>query len=317
MELRHLRYALALAEHRHFGRAARGLGIAQPPLSRQIAALERELGTTLFDRRPGGVVPTAAGEVWIAHARRVLEQVEAGAEDARRAARGQSGVLRLAFVGSALVQLLPPLLARFRATHGAVELRCSELASTRSTAALLAGEIDVAVSRGAPRGRGAEQLTSIPVGRDQLVAVCHRGHPFATRPAVTVDQLRSAPLVTTSDEDEPGTVGALAAVLDGRSPTLATTLARDVHTIAGLAACGVGVGLLPSCARGVSRTETTVLEVRPALRLPDLCLVTRTDDGSPTLAAFLAVAVEHCSEVREALERRSGATSVVAADGNP
>ncbi|ALE72574.1 LysR family transcriptional regulator [Pseudonocardia sp. EC080610-09] len=305
MELRQLRYALALAEHRHFGRAARSLGITQPTLSRRLAALEQELGTSLFDRTSDGVFPTAAGEVWTANARRVLAQVDRGADDARRAARGHRGTLRLAFVGSALVQLLPSLLARFRGTHPAIGLECMELASTHSTAALLAGTVDVAVSRGAPRGRGAETLTSVPVGHDQLVALCHRSHPFASQPAVTVDQLRGEPLVTTTGSEEPATVEHLDAVLDGRDPIHPTTSARDIHTITGLVACGVGIGLLPSCARALCRPETAVVEIRPALRLPDLCLVTRTDDDSPTVGAFLDVTAEHCPDVSTALRRRT------------
>jgi DNA-binding transcriptional LysR family regulator len=303
VELRHLRYALALAEHRHFGRAARALGIAQPPLSRQIAALEDELGVRLFDRTAHGAVPTAAGTVLVSHARQVLGQVDRGTDDVRRAARGESGTLRLAFIGSALVALLPSLLARFRATHPGVSLECTELSSTRGAAALLAGAADAAITRGSPRGPGAERLTSVAVKSDQLVAVVHRAHPFATTGAVDHGQLRRAPLIATSDDDEPATTAALADLLDDRDPTAPVTRARDVHTIVGLAACGLGVGLLPSGARAAVRPETTTVEVRPPVPLPDLCLVFRTDDASPPLAAFLATTAEHCDGVGRRLER--------------
>jgi DNA-binding transcriptional LysR family regulator len=116
MELRQPRYVVAVAEHRHFRRAAQALGMTQPSLSRQVGAVERELGTALFERTARGVVPTAAGEVYAAHARRVLEQVAAGATETRRAARGQTGSLRLGFVGSALIELLPSLLSLTRAS---------------------------------------------------------------------------------------------------------------------------------------------------------------------------------------------------------
>lgn len=91
MEARHLRYAVALAEHAHFGRAATALGIAQPPLSKQIAALEREVGARLFDRTRRGVFPTAAGTAFLVRARAALAEIGAASVDAARAARGESG----------------------------------------------------------------------------------------------------------------------------------------------------------------------------------------------------------------------------------
>src|SRR5205823_323570 len=95
MEARHLRYALALAEHQHFGRAAASLGIAQPPLSTQIAALEREVGERLFDRTSHGVFPTAAGNAFLARASSALAEMHLAGVDAGRAARGETGRLRL------------------------------------------------------------------------------------------------------------------------------------------------------------------------------------------------------------------------------
>src|SRR5919201_4738816 len=120
METRHLRYALALAEHQHFGRAAASLGIAQPPLSTQIAALEREIGERLFDRTSRGVFPTAAGDAFLARARTALAEMSLARIDAGRAARGETGRLRIGFTGSALLDPLPGVLGRFRRTHPAV-----------------------------------------------------------------------------------------------------------------------------------------------------------------------------------------------------
>jgi DNA-binding transcriptional LysR family regulator len=300
MELRQLRYVVAVAEHRHFRRAAQALGMTQPSLSRQVGALERELETVLFERTARGVVPTAAGEVYTAHARRVLEQVAAGTTEARRAARGQTGSLRLGFVGSALIELLPSLLARFRSSHPGVALECRELSTGQSGAALVAGDIDLAICRGAPTGGGAERLTAVPVARDHLIAVCHRGHPFAGQSAVSLDQLRTQPLIATPAADEPATVRALRPLLDGAR---GVTHARDVHTTVGLAACGIGIGLLPSCARRLSRPETAVVEVEPLLRLPDLTMAFRTVDDSPALGAFLSVTAVHCPGTGKHLAR--------------
>ncbi|SHF92404.1 LysR family transcriptional regulator [Streptoalloteichus hindustanus] len=300
MELRQLRYVVAVVEHRHFRRAAQSLGMTQPSLSRQVGAVERELGTRLFERTARGVEPTAAGEVFAAHARRVLEQVEAGATEARRAARGQTGSLRLGFVGSALLELLPSLLARFRSSHPGVNLECRELSTGQSGAALLAGDIDLAICRGAPTGERAERLTAVPVSGDHLVAVCHRGHPFAGQPSVSLDQLRTQPLIATPAADEPATVRALRPLLDHARGVVH---ARDVHTAIGLAACGIGVGLLPSCARRLSRPETVVVEVDPPLRLPDLTMAFRTADNSPALGAFLSVTSAHCSGIAHRLTR--------------
>ncbi|GFE18684.1 hypothetical protein Sgleb_67310 [Streptomyces glebosus] len=118
MEARHLRYALAVAEHQHFGRAAAALGIAQPPLSRQIADLEREVGERLFDRTPGGVFPTAAGTAFLTPARRALCEMSAAAVEAGRAARGETGRLRLGFIGSGVGADLGPSCMRAVARPG-------------------------------------------------------------------------------------------------------------------------------------------------------------------------------------------------------
>lgn len=307
MEARHLRYAIALAEQQHFGRAAAAVGIAQPPLSKQIAALEREVGARLFDRTPGGVFPTAAGEAFLDRARRALAEMAAAAGDAGRAARGETGRLRLGFIGSALLELLPPLLGRFGRDHPDVRLQLQEMSTARGATALLAGELDITIGRGAPRGAGAEDLTSVTVGTDRLVAIVGAAHPYVGQASVRAEQLREQSLIIAPADEEPGTRAGLRRLLGEDAPAFArATEARDVHTIVGLAACGIGVGLGPACLRVAARPDTWISEVRPRADLPELVMSFRARDRSPALTAFLDTTRRQCPGVGAALRGRLG-----------
>ncbi|MFE9577105.1 LysR family transcriptional regulator [Nocardia sp. NPDC006044] len=288
MEARHLRYAIALAEHQHFGRAANAVGIAQPPLSKQIAALEREVGARLFDRTARGVFPTAAGEAFLARARRSLAEMAGAAADAGRAERGEIGELRIGFIGSALLELLPAVLNAFVADHPDVRLGLHEMSTSASTSALIAGELDVSIGRGAPRGAGAERLTSVTVGRDDLVAVVGAAHPFAGQRSVGIEQLRDAQLIVAPWDAEPATMSRLRPLLEPGTDAAGRVIeARDVHTIIGLAACGVGVGMGPSCMRAVARAGVWFCAVTPRIPLPELVLSYRKTGTSPVLREFL------------------------------
>jgi DNA-binding transcriptional LysR family regulator len=303
VEARHLRYALALAEHQHFGRAAASLGIAQPPLSSQIAALERETGERLFDRTSRGVFPTAAGTAFLARARRALDEMGGAVVDAGRAARGESGRLRLGFIGSALIAPLPGVLGRFQRTRPDVRLDMREMGSPDGVAALIAGDLDVAVGRGGPRGAGAEALVTVPIGADDLVAVVASAHPFAGRATIGLDQLAGENLIVAPADQEPTVVSRLRSVFGpGPSPLDCATSARDIHTIIGLAACGVGVGLGPTRMRRLRRDDVWFCELTPHVRLPDLQLSFRAADLSPVLAAFLDVVRANCQEVGSRLD---------------
>ncbi|MDQ0779609.1 DNA-binding transcriptional LysR family regulator [Streptomyces aurantiacus] len=308
MEARHLRYALALAEHEHFGRAAGALGIAQPPLSKQIADLEREVGARLFDRTRQGVFPTAAGDAFLTRARRALDEIAAAVVEAGRAARGETGRLRLGFIASALLEPLPTVLGRFGRERPDVRLELHEMATSRSTAALVAGELDVAITLGRPRGAGAERLVSVPIGHDHLIAVVSTVHPYAGQPSVSVDQLRQQPLIVAPGEDEPVIVAGLRTLLGEDSAALGgATVARDIHTIIGLAASGVGVGLGPSRMLAAPRPGAWFCEVTPRTPLPDLVLSFTARDRSPALNAFLDTIRKNCPDVGAALDHRLGA----------
>lgn len=146
MELRHLRYYVAVAEELHFGRAAERLGIAQPPLSRQIRDLEREIGVELFERVPRGVELTAAGIAFLPEARLTLAQADRSQRSAQREARGETGRLRVGFVEAATHSgILPDVLSFFRVHLPSVGLSLLELDTPLQAEALRDGRIDVGI----------------------------------------------------------------------------------------------------------------------------------------------------------------------------
>src|SRR5580704_10569319 len=172
MELRHLRYFLAVAKELHFHRAAARLHISQPPLSQQIRALERELGVTLLERNRGRVTLTVAGESFRDDARSILAAVERASERAQHVARGSLGTLSIGFVGSAMFSpTLPDILREFRTGHPEVELVLRELPTVAQLNALVRGELDLGVIRGPIAERDIDpQLEFLTIQRENLVA---------------------------------------------------------------------------------------------------------------------------------------------------
>jgi DNA-binding transcriptional LysR family regulator len=309
VDIRQLRYAMALAEHQHFGRAAASVGIAQPPLSKAIAQLEGEVGVKLFDRTRHGVFPTAAGDALLARARRIDQELTGAAHDAQRAARGETGSLRIGFIASALLSMLPPVLRKFRVEHPEVRLQLEEMSSVESTRALVAGELDVIICRGAPRGRGVEQLATVAVSRDYVTGVVTTSHPFAGQQRVSLDQLRNQPLVVVLPEDEPALHKTLRDVFPDFPAWPGITYAGDTQTIIGLAACGFGIGLGPQDMRTAARPDTWMFDIRPRVALPSLTLAFQSEHRSPSLTAMLGVVAETCPAARSELMRHARAGS--------
>ena len=147
MDFKRLKYFLAVAEELHFGRAAERLDMAQPPLSRQIAALEADLGVKLFDRSRSQIRLTQAGAVLEEHARAILDRLDAAYRATRLVGSGAAGVLRVAFVGSASHGVLPSLIKSYRSHFADVELVLSAMNNAELERALIQKEIDIAVAR--------------------------------------------------------------------------------------------------------------------------------------------------------------------------
>ena len=190
-------------------------------------------------------------------------QATKAALDAQRAARGETGSLRIGFNNSALLSMLPPVLRRFRVEHPEVRLQLEEMVTVKSSRALVAGELDVIICRGAPRGRGVEQLVSVEVSSDYMIGIVSTDHPLAGQQRISLDQLRRQPLVIALPEDEPAVIKTLHDVLPDLGAWPGVTRAGDTHTIMGLAACGFGVGLGPQDMRTAARPDTWMFDIRP------------------------------------------------------
>jgi DNA-binding transcriptional LysR family regulator len=246
MELRHLRYFVAVAEELHFGHAAARLRIAQPPLSRQIRDLEREIGTALFSREHRQVALTHAGAAFLPEARRTLAQAERAQRTAQRAARGEVGRLRVGFVEAATYSgVLPEVLGLFRAELPDVGLELFELSSRQQVEALREGRIELGILHSPPHD-AAQWLGIERVLKDPMVAALPAGHRLAGRARVALRSLAPEPFLMFHRPDGPGLYDRVIAACQtaGFSPQVAQQ-AGQLQTLVGLVAAGVGVALVP------------------------------------------------------------------------
>ncbi|TCT06314.1 LysR family transcriptional regulator [Paralcaligenes ureilyticus] len=247
MELRHLRYFIAVAEERNFSRAAVRLNIAQPPLSQQIRRLERDLGFDLFIRTPKGVVPTRAGEVLLKHARIVLESSAVAIAAAEAAQRGVVGRLTIAFFNSAAYTILPKLLKAYRAAQPGVEVEVREMVIADQIDALIEGHIDVGILRPPVMDTRVDMLR---LTREPFVVALPADHKLAAKRRLSLADVSNQRLVSYPYGHLTGFRERTDAAFVAAGIT-ATTLyeATQIHTICGLVASGAAMAIVPASAR--------------------------------------------------------------------
>ncbi len=187
MELRHLRYFLAVAEELHFGRAAGQLQMAQPPLSQQIKQLETELGVQLFARTRRKVLLTAAGKVFQQEAQQLLQQLEQAIHKTQQASRGEVGRLAIAFVSSAMYSLLPTYLKQFREQYPQVDIVLYELSTQEQIQGLLNNRLDIGFMR-PPIDHQKLQATSVL--KEPLVAALPVTHSLTSKKQISIRDLQ-------------------------------------------------------------------------------------------------------------------------------
>ena len=286
MELRQLRYFVAVAEELHFRRAAARLHISQPPLSQQIRQLEDELGCQLLARTRRRVELTPAGRAFLRDARQLLSELDGAVQTARRIDAGQTGRLRVNFVGSALLSIVPGIVQRFRATAPDVEIELHERPTVEQLRLVSAGVVDVGLVR--PPIEELAEVRAEVVLRERSVAVLPADHALAQLRRVSLQRLASEPLVLFPRDQAPGFHDLLMSSMAtlGAHPHV-IQYAPEMLTIIGLVAAGIGVSLAPA---SVTRLELEGVTYRPVTGAPqsELVAVTRADNESPLVRAFMA-----------------------------
>jgi len=290
MELRHLRYFLAVAEELHFGRAAARLHIAQPPLSQQIRQLERELGFDLFLRTNRRVRLTDAGRAFRAEAQALLDRLGRAAVAAGRVARGESGALAVGFVASATYALLPALYRRFHERHPDVALTLAEMSTAEQVEALRAGRIQLGLARPPV---GDETLAVEPLVDEPLVVALPTRHRLAPRRALALRTLASEPFVLFPSQPRPGWIDVVqdACRAAGFLPSVAQEV-LELSTAVTLVAAGIGVTLVPASAQALRLAGVVYRPLRSPAPTTRLLALRRSDDRSAVVERFLEVARE-------------------------
>ncbi|MFN0039692.1 MAG: LysR family transcriptional regulator [Burkholderiales bacterium] len=302
MELRHLRYFLAVAEELHFGRAAEKLHISQPPLSMQIRSLEEELGVTLFNRTQRQVTLTQAGEVFFQEARKVLSRLDQAVLTTRRAGRGEIGELVIGFISVADYNVLPVMLREFRRRFPEVNLILRESTTDAQVADLCAGRIDLGLVL---PPIDEPLLQSMPVLKEPLVAALPSRHPLARRPGkLSLVKLRDSPFILFPRRMATGLhddiVGMCRAA--GFSPRVEQE-AVQMQTIVSLVSAELGVALIPASLTNLRRTGVTYKALRETSPLIEIHLAWRRDDALPAIQSFVDLASDWVTETRRAAKR--------------
>jgi DNA-binding transcriptional LysR family regulator len=249
IELRHLRYFVAVAEERHFSRAAERLCIAQPPLSQQIQRLEESLGQKLFERRPS-VRLTPAGEVLYDSACKILAQLKQDVERARRTGDGLAGTLNIGFPASALLSWLPEAIRTFREQYPEIRIELRELSSADQLKALSLGTIDVGFVRGAVTDNNVEAAVIL---KEPFVAAVAATRDIARRAGIELADLAGQPFILFPRNVAPSLHDEIQAAFHqaGFTPDVIME-AQEWLTILGLVESDLGVTLVPASLQRLS-----------------------------------------------------------------
>ncbi|HEY7084693.1 MAG TPA: LysR family transcriptional regulator [Hyphomicrobiaceae bacterium] len=289
MELRHLRYFIAVAEEGHVTRAAERLGMQQPPLSQQIRALERELDVQLFRRRPRGMELTDAGSTLLNEARAILAHIDHAAAAAKRTARGEQGRIAVGFTSSTPFHpVVPRLIRSYRDAFPLVALTLEEGGTMDLVDDLRDERIDVAFVRTAITD--LEGLVVSPLLKEAMVLALPRAHRLARhKKAVSLKALAEETFIVYRRHNGPGLYDAILSACNasGFSPHIGQEAPRIVSTL-NLVAAGLGISLVPESLQRMRMDGVVFRRIGDAAKpMAPLYLVCRRGDTSPPVRRFL------------------------------
>jgi DNA-binding transcriptional LysR family regulator len=291
VELRHIRYFLAVAEERHFTRAAAKLGIGQPPLSQQIKDLEGEIGTALFRRLAHGAELTEAGKAFLAGVDEMPLTAERATVAARRAARGETGSLHVGFTSSATFNVaVTSAIRAFRRAYPDVDLTLEEANTAPLIAGLHEGKLDAVFLR--PGTSGTEELQLRRLSEDPIVIALPKRHPSAAVEKIDLALLKDDPFLMFPREIAPTLYDTIVGACRkaGFEPIIGQ-LAPHITSIVNLVAAELGVSLVPASMMQLRVAGIAYRQIAGQSPTTRLALAYRRGETSPMVRNFLARAV--------------------------
>jgi DNA-binding transcriptional LysR family regulator len=297
LDLRRLRYFIAVAEELNFHRAAELLHVAQPAVSQQVRKLEIELGVDLLRRNRQSVTLTAAGVTFLDEARRTLRQAEAATRAARQASEGSRGRLHIGYPPGPLPLRLAETVTRFAARFPFVEVAPETVPARQAVSDVRSGRLDVAVV-GLPIL--APALTITALSEEQVVAAVPHRHPLSGGRELDLRQLAETPLIVLPRADNPAfhdTVLAACRSTDV-APTIVESAESGVDHAMLLVAAGLGVAVLPEAAMRYEAPAVSFLPVTRPQLAAQMGLIARPDDPNATVGGFLHLAADRASNLR-------------------
>jgi DNA-binding transcriptional LysR family regulator len=310
MELRHLRYFIAVASNLSFSEASRRLHVAQPAISQTILDLEAELEVKLLSRTSRSVELTAAGRAFLAEAKAVMLHADGARIAAQRASRGQIGCLRIGFLPCAAGPFLPALIQSYRKEFPNVDVQLRDMNTEQQLKAFDDGIIDIGFARPFPKRRAKEFSTEV-VYRDQLEIVLPAGHALAKKSVVHLKDLSDETFVEYYRRGSPALFSAVNATCRkaGFSPKVILEF-EEMSSVIMAVESGLGVSLTLGFFGGLLSRGSVLRQIKPASEKIPLCAIWPASSQEPVLESFLGTLRARKPTIKKKMER-PGALPVV------
>ncbi|WP_176057927.1 LysR substrate-binding domain-containing protein [Paraburkholderia sp. BCC1876] len=299
--IRQLWMFLAVAEEKHFGRAAERLNMSQPPLTEQIKVLEQSLKLTLFERSRRGTQLSAAGAAILPAVRQFADQVERLERVVREVAAGQTGVLQVGAITSAMLETVPAVLNALKRDYPNLAVFIREIDSVEAIPALEAGELDVAFVR--LDGNVGHGIATLPIAEDRLAVAVPRDHPLAALSRVRLRSLADESLVMSSRQISPAYFDFLTAVC--QSHGFAPRVLHEVRSVTSQIAyvgCGQGVALVPSSMRKLASENVVIRPLKERVMVVTAALAWNANRHHPMVDAVVSWAKDNTARKQKKVQ---------------
>jgi len=296
--IRHLWLFLAVAEERHFGRAAKRLGMSQPPLTEQIQVLEQALKVKLFERSRRGAQLTPVGQAILPAVRKFAEQLESLELAVREAAAGQIGTITIGAITSAILEVLPALIEHIRETQPGLTVSVKEIDSFEAIPALESGDIDLAFAR--LEGNLGQDILSLPIQEDQLAVALPLSHELATKDRLFLQDLANQDFIMFARKVSPISFDALIAACgnQGFSPRILHEV-RSVSSQIAFVGCKQGVALVPASLQAMAPPNVVIRPLEDGLHVVTTAMAWNgkrknqlTESVIASICAYRSIAIE-------------------------